>query len=310
MKNRARINTRTKRRAYHLGLLVISLLCFKVNLHADQCNLLLIDHTDSAIIEYDPFLAASALQKVQFELLNEGSESCTFDIVALTSIGEPSLTYAVANSNLRFDLRPADNSQLQTNASTGVYSASIPANVSKLFEFDAIVMQDDVLAAQDHIVSVQFQLREPGSVSPNGPAWTSDVILRSVPRAQINVTGTAGSFGEGSSMNIVDFGLAQSGAKRKLFIQIRANTLSQLSIASQNQGKLHHKEKPDTAQPIPYTAHLTNEEIDLSGIVIRNYDLPPSYQGESLPFELTLGEVAGAMAGDYEDILTIEFSPL
>jgi len=136
------------------------------------------------------------------------------------------------------------------------------------------------------------------------------LIIRSIPRAQLNITGVAGSFGEGNPLSVIDFGVAESGETRGVFIQVRANTVSQLSISSEHQGFLIHKDTPDTAQPISYEARLEDELLDLTGIVIKEYDLPLTYEGRSLAFDLTLGNISGAMAGDYEDTITIEFSPL
>lgn len=299
----------------YLNILLLPLL-LSINLRIDPvaeelCVPDLVEVPESSIIGYDPFLPGSAVQQFTFELANPNSTECRFDIALLSPTGDPALLIDVNDTNVVFEIRPVANGDtLAVTATPGVYRAIIPANESKHFNFEALVVQDAVASAEDHIVPIQFQLRQPDTIAPLGQSWFTNLILRSVPRAQLNISGASGSFGDGASMSVIDFGIAETGKTRRVFVQIRANTLAQLTIDSENNGQLIHKENPEKALPIPYSARLDASEINLETMYIQDFDIPRTYSGQSLPFELTLGDISGAMAGDYEDTLTIEFSPL
>lgn len=63
-------------------------------------------------------------------------------------------------------------------------------------------------------------------------------------------------------MEVVDFGEAASGATRRIFVQVRANAPSTLSIKSE--GGVHRVEEAENATVVPYAVELDGETIDFS----------------------------------------------
>src|SRR5690606_41885977 len=134
--------------------------------------------------------------------------------------------------------------------------------------------------------------------------------LISPPRAQMNIAGAAGAFGQGAAVSRVDFGEMTANEARRVFLQVRANTISRLTIDSANRGLLKRDNSSPAADSIGYFATLNGVEIDLRQHYDAMLDLPRTLGGSSLPFDLRLGEVGAHVAGTYSDLVTIEFSPL
>ena len=72
---------------------------------------------------------------------------------------------------------------------------------------------------------------------------------------------------------------------------------------------LQRTEVVEGAPSIPYAVDLDGQPVDLTTVWSRIVDPPRNLQGLSLPMSLTLGEVAGRVAGRYADLITIDVSP-
>lgn len=271
------------------------------------CSPEVLNAPDVAIIEYDPFLPGATVRELIFDV-STGDQACDVDFAVLDRTESPSRLFRLGD--LVLEISPSEEEgQLTPTERIGVYRLSIPANTELRLALDVVVLQGAVIEAGDHVLEPSFEFYEPDTIRPIGNRWQSIVMLRSLPRAQLNITGADGSFGSGSSVSTVDFGEAESGAERRIFLQVRANTLSRLSLASENGGELIH-ESNELAPPIQYSVILEGVPIDLREPVSQDRDPPRTLEGQSLPMDITLGDIAGAMAGRYEDVITIEFSPL
>lgn len=136
------------------------------------------------------------------------------------------------------------------------------------------------------------------------------VVLVSPPRAQMNIAGAAGAFGQGAPVSRVDFGELTTDKQRRVFLQIRANTTARLTIDSANKGYLKLTESSSPEDSVRYGANLNGTDIDLGQHYEAVLDLPRSIGGSSLPLDLRLDRVDAHMAGTYSDMITIEISPI
>lgn len=275
------------------------------------CQLEIIEIPEQTIINYDPFVPGVAIKQIKFTVENSARVECLLSLQVSPPEKAPELEFTFTETGVIFELRPAEEQAVlvRTNVA-GVYQATIPsATVTELI-FEAVITKDAVAAAADHTLPIQFQLNSVADEALVNEEWVSNVVLRSLPRAQVNLSGTSGGFGEVGSMSVVDFGIAKTGATRSLFVQLRSNTRSKLTVESENKGVLKHKVHPKEAPPIEYIVELDKKVIDLSKKYEAEYDLPKTYAGQSVPLKLTLGDVDGAMAGKYNDIINFEFSPL
>lgn len=277
----------------------------------DVCTPELIEVDEQVIIDYDPFAAGAAIEPITFAISNLSNAVCELDLSVSLPDMLPSFEYAFEETGVKIDLRVGDKQQgLSRSKVEGVFFAVLAAGESREFNLNAVVYEDAVALASDHILGLDIELNNRASAESMGLSWRTELILRSLPRAQVNLSGTIGAYGKVGTMSAVDFGIAKQGASRLVFVQLRANTLANLTVKSLNKGVLKHSEKAKKAPVIPYTAKLEDEILDLSEDFVKTFNLPKTYDGKSFPLILTLGDPKSAMSGKYSDIIIFEFSPL
>ncbi len=280
----------------------------------DDCAIELVEVPKQIIINYDPFLPGITVVPLRFSL-EGGDDDCRFSLAVSLQNALPTSRYQFADTGVEIELRTGnDQAGLRKTKTDGVFSLRVDDGDDEdqqahEYTLDLVVIEDAVAAAEDHIVSLDFKLSEGANIDAPINTWRTDLVLRSLPRAQINLSGTTGGFGDVGSLSSVDFGIAKEGAQRLIYLQLRANTASTLTVVSENRGVLKHKAEKG-APTIAYQAELGDEPVDLSKPYEREFDLPKTYAGESHPFTLTLGDPSSAMAGKYSDIIVFEFSPL
>jgi len=276
----------------------------------DDCRPELVEVQKQTLINYDPFLPGSTIVPIRFSISNEAGDDCELRLSVSLQGVLPTFDYEFSDTGVKIELRAGEDQQgISKSKTDGVFDLALDDEESREYVIDAVVAEDAVAAAQDHTLTLDFKLINADDASAPEVRWQADLVLRSLPRAQINLSGTTGGFGEVGSMSSVDFGIAKKGASRLVYLQLRSNTESILSVVSENRGVLKHKEEED-APTISYTAELGDELIDLSKEYTRRFDLPKTYAGESHPLTLTLGDPSAAMSGKYSDIIVFEFSPL
>lgn len=300
-----------KRLSDNAFLLPVLLLLLSPRAAAQTCSPDVAEAPDTAVIEYDPFLPGATVREIAFALSNPSDEECVIDLAILDGAEQPARVFPVPGTTMLLEVRPGDGERgLVPRTVPGVYRATLAPTAVTRFVLDALVVQDAVPEAGSHRTPLTFELREPDQVALVGDAWRSVVIVRSPPRAQLNITGASGSFGTGRTVSTVDFGAAETGATRRIFLQVRANTPSQIVVESANGGVLRRTSDADRTPPIPYEVALDGTVIDLSSMVVVPRDPPRTVDGESISMDFRLGTLGGQMAGRYEDEVTIEFSPL
>ena len=132
-----------------------------------------------------------------------------------------------------------------------------------------------------------------------------ELKLSVAPRAQINIAGAAGDFGFETFSDIVYFEEPKPGDQRRFFVQSRSNTLTTMTIQSENGGKMVSPDIPDHA--VQYDFVLDGQEIDLSSpwtvpdrpetdLIGISEEVIVQISEDNTPF----------FAGEYQDIIKIE----
>ncbi|PWE18615.1 hypothetical protein DDZ18_03150 [Marinicauda salina] len=137
-----------------------------------------------------------------------------------------------------------------------------------------------------------------------------DVVVEArVPsRAQVNIAGASGAFDFASSVPFIDFGRLETGEQRRVFVQVRANALTEITVSSEHGGVLAHDAQP-ALHSVPYAINLDGERSTLE-VPLRIARRPArSLAGTSYPLSITIGEVAGRPSGVYRDYLLVEVRP-
>lgn len=258
-------------------------------------------------IEYDPFAVGSSSGPLDLQFENRSDTACKLRLRLTDDLGEPRATIVLGGAIVEF--RPRESSGLlRRDLEPGVFLLDITAGQTVRAEVDALVVQNAVVDAGEHQTDLRLAV-EGTDGSAAIPAVPLHVILHSAPRAQVNIAGSAGAFGSGSSVEVVDFGLAATGVKRRVFVQVRANAESTLSVKSEHRGVMRHLEMGEAGTVVAYLLELDGESVDLSRDWTRLVDPPRTLAGVSLPLDFTLGAVSGQMSGRYEDLLTIDIWP-
>jgi hypothetical protein len=274
---------------------------------AEACDLALVEGTQTARIEYNPFALAPTPGALDVGLVNNGESECDLRLSFTDETGIE-VTYVVLGEvEVRF--RPRESSGVQAaDVQKGVFQYHLDAGSKGVAQLDAAVVRGAVADAGEYGVDLRLVIRNTDGTELISPVPVR-VVLQSTPRAQLNLAGAAGAFGEGSSVEVVDFGEAITGATRQIFVQVRANAPSVLSIKSEHGGVMRRVEEAENATVVPYAVELAGEAVDLTALWTKEVDPPRTLAGLSLPMNFILGLINGQMGGRYEDLITIDVSP-
>ncbi|MBJ6121743.1 hypothetical protein [Sphingomonas mollis] len=278
---------------------------------AAACDVTLVAAGATMRLDYDAFAFSRTVGRQNFELENRDKDACTVDLLLLNAERLPVGDAVIPDTDVRvaFSSR-AGSAAVATTATPGIWRITMAGNGRMTVPLEALVTQDAVPEAGDHALDLMLDVRDIGAPATNTAPAPVRVLLSAVPRAQMNIAGAAGTFGEGSTVSHIDFGILASDATRSVFLQVRANTTARLTIDSAHRGRLLLKDKRDGDEGFPYQARLRGEEIDLTRHWEQVIEAPRSAAGMSIPLELRLGTVGPHVAGDYEDVLTLEISAL
>lgn len=129
-------------------------------------------------------------------------------------------------------------------------------------------------------------------------------------RAEINLARQPGlGFDAGRSYDVVDFEELETGESRSIVLRVRANASYRLTLTSENAGALVHEDRGG-ADRIAYTARLDGRDVDLAAAVLVLRDPLSFGASEELIFDVTIGEVGDARAGQYADMITVFVEPV
>lgn len=274
---------------------------------ANACDLALIEGTQTARIEYNPFAVAPTPGALDVALENKGEGQCDLRLSFTDETGIEVTSVVLGEIEVRF--RPRESSGVQAaDVQRGVFQYQLGAGSKGIAQLDAVVVRGAVADAGEYGVDLRLLVKNADGMELISPVPVR-VVLQSTPRAQLNLAGAAGAFGEGLSVEVVDFGEAITGVTRQIFVQIRANAPAVLSIKSEHGGVMRRTEAAENATVVPYTVELAGEAVDLTALWTKEIDPPRTLAGVSLPMNFILGLVNGQMGGRYEDLITIDVSP-
>lgn len=278
---------------------------------AATCNAALIPTASMARLDYDPFAFTRPLEQITFEVESRANAACEVEFVLLdqTRTAVSSTTIGSSGVQVGFIASTGDATLVPT-AVPGTWRASLQPGTRTRLAIQAIVTQDAVASAGEHVTPLTLELRDVGALATTVTPMLVSVVLAVVPRAQMNIVGAIATFGQGQGIAQVDFGVLASNATRRVFLQIRADTIARLTIDSANAGRLLPEGNLRGMDSIAYSAALSGVPVDLTQHWERIVDPPRTLAGTSLPLDISLGALGQHLAGKYSDTLTIVLSAL
>lgn len=256
-------------------------------------------------ITYDPFVASGAEGAVTVDVDLTDGDACDAALVLTDDSTAPLRTLSFgARDTVEFRplLRRGGAVRESTDPAEAMVTLTAAAPQAQI-SWRLVSQGDGVLAPGDYSLPIRVQLRSP--VQAVSPALGT-LLLRSVPRAQINLAGTAGSYEAGGDSAAIDLGELRSGKTGRAFLQLRANTQAHLSFRSENRGVL--RSAVDGAV-IPYRLSFDSSDVDLRQPASRTVEPPATLRGASFELLVTVGDVSGATAGRYSDTVVIDVTP-
>lgn len=274
---------------------------------AAACELRAIGTPDTIRLEYDPFIHARPTGRLDLELANDGQTDCVVRLHLTTRLGEPLRTFDLGGVPILFRVRDG-SPVIARSAEPNVFDLTVPPGRTIVASVDAVTEGDAVPEAGSYTGDLALEVR-PEDQDLLIPPVPVSLLLQSPPRAQVGIAGAAGAFGSSQSVEVLDLGDARTGLSKRAFLQIRANTDARLSIQSENGGVLKRPDDRSEESTISYVLTLDGAEVDLRHLVLLDVDPPRTVNGQSIPFDITLGAVGSQMAGRYQDVLMVDIDP-
>ena len=278
---------------------------------ADACDASITPVVATLRLDYDPFAFVRNAARLAVDIENDGADACPVDVVLLDAARVSIAQSDVGNTGVQIGfVASAAGTNVAATTLPGVWRLTLDPAARTRFTIDTTVLRDAVATAGEHDLALTLELRDAGTAIAHGSAIPIRVSVVAPPRAQMNIVGSAGAFGEGASVAHVDFGVFENDARRRVYLQVRANTRGRLTIDSANRGRLLRNGDQAGETGIPYAASLADRTIDLTSHWEEVIDPPQSIAGTSLPLDLMVSTIGSHAEGTYSDVLTVELSAL
>jgi len=285
-----------------LWVIMAGLSCM-VSGHAAACQLETSGAPTAPRIEYDVYGFDTAIASTNFELRNAGETECILDIVAkdLASFpppfdfGEAGVLIDVIAPGLQ---RPQNSQNIE-----GIFALTLGPGAARTVQLDFTAQQNISVPAGLYNRDITIGVRS-YETSELLEEWITDLSLFSSSQAQVNIAGTSGNFNKDVYADTIDFGEAELGETRRVFVQARSNSYATMTIRSDNNGKMKHSNQADAT--IGYSAVLDNQTLDLSTPFVLPGLNATDLNGISQPLDLTIDSLNNPYAGQYSDRIVIE----
>ncbi len=274
--------------------------------HAAACDLTAERTNFTSTIEYDVFAFDRAGTTLQLRVTNASPETCRarFAIYDGSEQITP-LRFSDVGLDVETTLAPGAG-QSSASLQSSPILLELPGDATTDLSLDFFTDQHDAILAGDYVIDASIVLMEADS-----DARLIDVpgqlALSVAPRAQINIAGAAGDFGFETYSDMIYFEEPKPGDQQRFFVQSRSNTLTTMTIRSENGGKMTNPDIPATV--ILYDFILEGEEIDLSSPWSVPDRVQTDLKGASEEVIVRISDDNKRFfAGEYQDIVTIEIT--
>lgn len=258
----------------------------------------------SPSLAYDGFAAAETVTVNEVRIDNTGSDDCSFWLAFYRSPAAP----AVLGRRLVYELRTSSGAELLSERPPTVVPDRFLANgvvrghQSARLEYQWRILRGQVVAAGRYADRVDLRLFEAGK---NTLLDSQTLALTAAVDASVSIN-LAGADVSSPHTHTMDFGTLETGESKSVQIQVRSNQRFRLQVSATHGGRMQLA-PPLDAWWVEYVATL-------DGRTLRFPDsLGPfaatTVNGVSLPFRVTIGDVANKRAGTYRDEVTIAIVP-
>ena len=122
-----------------------------------------------------------------------------------------------------------------------------------------------------------------------------------------NIAGAHTNQNSSSRFAVVNFGVLKTNDSQRVSIQVRGNSLAEVKIKSENQGRLVHQKDADLFVNYSVNVDGVASELDKPLRLVRQTD--KTLAGVAYPMDIIIGDAENKFAGKYRDIITVEVRP-
>lgn len=122
---------------------------------------------------------------------------------------------------------------------------------------------------------------------------------------ELCITECGAPFDPFSRSRTMSFGNLVTGANRAVDLQVRGTVDYEVIVGSDNAGTMLHTLDKRSAVPYALTINGTSIDLGRNTVTIATGVGPTGMEGDRYEMRATIGEVAGALAGDYSDVINI-----
>lgn len=265
------------------------------------CDVSISNLTVNPFANYDPFVPAAATTVLQATLASAEPGPC-------------SLTVAVSPGNPNFNLVAPGGAQLQarflTPGTVGAHgfeqTLSVPSGPSVVsFNIEAPAGQVVPPGAYDVLLTAAL-------VDQNGAydQRTAQLTANVQSRAEVGVANGGGAWNVTQS-GLIDLGTLTTGEAGQAFVQVRANTLTNISISSQTSSTLIRDNATPADAPIPFTVTLDAAPVNIAAGPAQIQRTPSAtLVGSVYTLQVQIGTVGQHYAGQYSGTIEIDVMPV
>lgn len=276
---------------------------FSVSTANAACELVVLDPPSSITVDYDVYGFQRAFDTTEVQVQNIGDSICELEFV-IEDVADAPPPFQFIQAGVAIEVnapglqRPQSDQVVQ-----GIFGLSLAPNETQLVTLDFFTEQYVAVPSGSYARELSVGIRLDNTTDLL-EEFVIDLGLNAIPRAQVNIAGSAGIFGQDTFSDFVDFGEPEVNESKRVFIQTRSNTVATVTIRSDNKGVMKHETA--NGSYIDYRAELDGTVLDLSGDVVISNLNATDLDGDSSPLDLTIEELVNPFAGSYSDRIVIE----
>lgn len=266
-----------------------------------NCNLSIQPALDQWVMRYNPLEDEVAQRTFDVMLVNNGSGTCSGDILAslqgeafglATPGGASRVRYTLVDVNYDVDITPRTGESAPRNGN----SLSIKKGEQKLVQVTFAAFPDTGVAQGRYTQSANLLVAHPsGTIHARRPVT---LVLDLAAAAAI---GLKGEFSRPNGTPVIDLGELTEGARPlNTALYVHSTGGYRVSVTSANQGRLR---QGATAWYVDYNLKVGTQDINLQRVDTINV-VSQTARRDDYPLTVRIGDVAGKRAGEYSDTLT------
>lgn len=255
-------------------------------------------------LAYDGFSASETVAVKEVRIDNAGTDDCTFWLAFYRSPAAP----AVLGGRLVYELRTSSGAELLSERPPTVVpdrflaSGVVRGHQSARLEYQWRILRGQVVAAGRYADRIDLRLFE---AEKNAVLDAQTLALTAAVDASVSIN-LAGAEVSSPHAHTMDFGTLETGESKSVQIQVRSNQRFRLEVSATHGGRMQLA-SPLDAWSVEYVASLDGRTLRFPDS-LGPFDAT-TVNGLSLPFRVTIGDVANKRAGIYRDEVTIAIVP-